>query len=1167
MDLNYNLITHEQLKEYFNTRLAADPRFAKMSEASIYKTWENLFTSTTELTNYYMMRTAQECFIDTARLESSVIKWCHNLCYSPKRAVPAKANLKIRLKGPLNPKIEVGDIIWFNTSNLKLSFNNLPYILDTTYAYTFTRDDIINGKLSTWVKEIEYSIPQKEQKNYSALQSGIYYVKNGLSKISIYQGEIKELELKATDNLDQFGESYQHYDIDDIEFSNFYGSRDPFANQTSDYNPRMGITKVGIAMDKDTAYNENIFDIELLSTALNYKAMKALKTNNDHNPDNIRVVRIKTNPDKTVRLEFGEGGVSSCGMKDKNEKLYIQYLATKGAKANKTGVVDSILNFEGNIYSSGKNLVDVTSNVEFIFTTNICNGADFEGIDSMKMNAKLAFASGMKLISMNDYIAFLNQLTNPFNVFASTAFGENEVMTSLGSQTTSRNANQFSNTILYSVIGNLYLEDDVINIYDKSTDCSNLIMYDSPKDMMDHIGDYTKLFVIGAANNFDNLINKKLGLSNNENTNTLQEMHNKISRQCQPQIEVGKTLYPVPPLVHYFDLVGNITLNKSVQIGEFKKELEKNLYAYFSDNLKFNNKIYKSAIAKKIYEYGNVVASDIDFVVSSYIKSDSKKYVYSNYNRTIDNSMFKVENKNTISVALVDSKNKEFDYNIIGKPVTISVPTTSTTTVGSGGKFGYIQLNIDDNKITRFANNNLLSELKNHTISSSGTTYNSSFSYNKWEYVLAYIMMYKFEVDEFEKILGENTTNNKIVSVEQANNILKAIKNYWSSSNNSTSKNIFGKMYNLNDWLSAAFLESYPNIQNFIEVFVHITRINRWNSTTQTNTVRGESRYWEDRFIDGVYKSGAWSYCEEDTSCGFNSSTSNTLYDDGKDQNYDTTGTLFRGLYNILTTSYGFEKNLNLKISNDSEVTVRKWDSPNEELYTPNELYKYDTLQNWMSQELGFSNVIYVGNEYKSTATATVSYGTVPRYYLICEDVEVRYNRAYLTFREAIPTKEVDFGADSDLSVSYYDKDGKIHYSDITLNVSEDPDIQDFGTTVGNANNIAMKCQKKLKTTDRAKNLPYELKVSNTTVHSETYEDIVCSESDVLFNDKLTMYINTDNTPQKWNTANKKILDTYSTIKVATSNTVLDENSNIVNYSIPSEISFIKIKLNYVPES
>ena len=70
---NYTRINYQDMLEDFTARLRNDERFKNMSSASIYYLFMEMLTGTFDMTNFYMQRTAEEGFIDTAKLETPLI--------------------------------------------------------------------------------------------------------------------------------------------------------------------------------------------------------------------------------------------------------------------------------------------------------------------------------------------------------------------------------------------------------------------------------------------------------------------------------------------------------------------------------------------------------------------------------------------------------------------------------------------------------------------------------------------------------------------------------------------------------------------------------------------------------------------------------------------------------------------------------------------------------------------------------------------------------------------------------------------------------------------------------------------------------------------------------------------------------------------------------------
>ena len=167
----YTRFTYQQLIEDFQTRLRADERFRNLSAASIYQMFMEMLTGTMDETNFFMQRVAEEGFIDTARLDSSIIKHAKNLGYSPIRPTPAECEVAIKIKGPLPKGLQAGATVFFTQEDAELTFNNNKYMLSSDYSYTFDEEDIREGQSSTWSKTLVFA------KNSTAMK---YWVLGGI---------------------------------------------------------------------------------------------------------------------------------------------------------------------------------------------------------------------------------------------------------------------------------------------------------------------------------------------------------------------------------------------------------------------------------------------------------------------------------------------------------------------------------------------------------------------------------------------------------------------------------------------------------------------------------------------------------------------------------------------------------------------------------------------------------------------------------------------------------------------------------------------------------------------------------------------------------------------------------------------------------------------------
>ena len=623
MNLDYSKVTHEQLLEQFKNRIISDPKFKDMSAAAIYQMYMEMMAGTFDMLHFYLGRTAEEMFLDSAKLDSSVIKLAKNLGYNPKRAIPATANIAIKLKGPLPRTAANGDVIWFNNERLQLKFNNKPYRLDHCYSYTLNADDIANGVNNpNWSKTIQYSIPSDITDGWIPLTNRAEY----LDKIKIVQCEIKTAEIYAVANAEHLTESYQCYDIDDIKFSNYYGLRDPYAVSDSEYIPANGWCKVGIGLNKTDAFShEKLCDIEIENIYCN----KRVKAANDElgQTKKLNVCRIESNQDKTVRITFGDGAIVNNGFNNEDEILYVQYVVTDGYAANTPDVVGSVLTNSSRImaHSAGK-LYDITDNISFVLTTNISNGDDFESAQRMKNSAAVYFASRGQLINKKDFNDYFGSMSRPIHAKNAIAWTTAELKSKIRNldETYANALDKSKDAVFYTVIGDLYEslgnnKYTVKNVYtsDDSSIVGSTTLYNSTSDLLNHAADLAKC-IAGQTQSI--AYTQQVDKSDPFYLNT-----NAIYNDIEEKLQFGVVPISLPPIVQYFDLVGNVEIDRTTNVAQYQQDIESRIYKWLVDNQKFNNKIYKSDIIKMIYDNAATKSVNVDLTPSSLTK-DTRDY-------------------------------------------------------------------------------------------------------------------------------------------------------------------------------------------------------------------------------------------------------------------------------------------------------------------------------------------------------------------------------------------------------------------------------------------------------------------------------------------------------------------------------------------------------------
>lgn len=648
--MNYLNVTYEQLLQDFRARLNSDPRFKNIGSATIYGMFQEMLCACMDMTNFYLQRTAEESFISTARLDSSVIKHGKGLGYNPRRAIPSKCELIIRLKGPLPKTLVKGTELIFNQELMDLSFNGEKYILDSGYSYVLTEEDIVNGQSNDWTKDLYFAVPN-ESATYIPLAGISYYDTQFTTPIMCFQGERKTVEFLGTANLDKIGTLSQFYDINDLDFSNWYGNRDPFAVSNNKYNKALSWCKVGIGPDIDTAFEtENLYDVETQAIHLNENVVRR-KYRDDHGLP-LKVCLVDTNSDKTVRVSFStEPNICDTGLKSVKDNLYVKYIATKGKKCNTTGVKGSIMSHNNNIKVSVNGyVVDVTNNVQFIINSDIYGGEYFENQNSIRINAPSYFSSGGKLITKNDYMSYFRSLTNPIAVQNALVYGQQEIQNNLQTDIVHK---LIQNNVFYSLLGHLYTKHngnwEPVNLLTNYETNEATIYSDK---YLDHICDFIKMLYSyeGYYNKIFNAVADEQWLKNIR----------LIYDNCRDKMELNSILMPMVPFVQYYDVVGTVYVDPLTDIESYTTDMKNKLYEYLDQKLATERKIYKSEIIDLYNKNEKTKAVDIDIRVSSIVSSPSMTYKWND----CYNSDFRIlKNGNLSSYTSIRSTVKS-DYDI-----------------------------------------------------------------------------------------------------------------------------------------------------------------------------------------------------------------------------------------------------------------------------------------------------------------------------------------------------------------------------------------------------------------------------------------------------------------------------------------------------------------------
>lgn len=660
MSLDFTKVTHESMLEDWNNRILSEEQYKNLSQASIYSFFQEIFAGSVDLITYYIQRTAEENYFDTAKLDSSSIRLGHNLCYQPRRAVPAIGDISLNLRGPLPSSVEAGDTIWLNNESLSFTFNGHEFLLDACYSYTLTEEDVARGKGNpSWTKKIQFSVNGYENSSngYVALSGRIDTVSaSKLQSIRVFQGKRNLKVLDSSTYSSKIGKKYQIYDIDDVSFSNYYGTRDPFAFKNGEYDKRYGICKVGIGRDVSDAFSDsNLYAIEDQMVELSPEIAKGERN----------IVCLRSNTDKTVRMYFGNGITSSAGLDSLDKSIFVQYISTDGSNANYPDAVGSELRPSGKIYASGPGRVsNLSGNVFFLFESPVHGGQDFENRDQIERNAKLYFASRGQLITLPDYISYLMTLTDPITVKHAIAFGENQLEDELGEHDAGR-----TNLVMYTIFSDIYRKYNdsyrPVNVFDENEDLSGSCMYYNYEMYMGHLFDFVSFLLYPKGFTYEQYNDKS----------TFGTWCKQIRTDAATRMLMNTKLISMPPVFHYYDVVGDVLVDRHVDMSSFKLDLENRIYSWLSSNTDFKSQIFKSDITTKILSTAGAKRANIDIRVSDLIKGESVSHRFEP--GTVSS------NQNVLVIPSHDISGedvREFYESQIGKEVTVVTLSQSEST-------------------------------------------------------------------------------------------------------------------------------------------------------------------------------------------------------------------------------------------------------------------------------------------------------------------------------------------------------------------------------------------------------------------------------------------------------------------------------------------------------
>lgn len=605
-NLGYSKLTYSDILNQITTRINNDPQFQTFRETSFAKTMLELFSGMTDMVNYYIERRAEESYLETAKLKSSVIQLSKQLGYVVQRPIPAHASISMTLVGDDSAwsGVNVGDSIQLPIYS-SFTYGGNQFVLKNVYTYTFTADDIANLVDPTYTKTIQYGLYNNER-NYFLYKDEDLVDESDLITMDIIQAERKYFFVEGVNN-EQIGKKFQVYNIPDTTFSNLYGDQDL----------SLPLTKVAISdvaynvFDPDNNYTQSTSGIEF---TIDRRSLLQTGSTIQQGASAVKVCLIRTNMDESVDLAFGDDVYAQMGAQlGGKDNISVQYISTLGGKGNLVGVVSEKITYNGTIRTAVAS-VDVTSQIEFNLTTDIVGGADMEETASIKLNAPAIYYSLDRCVTPGDYIAYLKSLTSPIIVKNAIAWGEQEEG---GDQTP---IEKLFNVALFSCFGELYRYNSVKDEWSaKESDTGEGgDMSDAVLDTVDLFGaspggsaipDNHYFYVIVAPDspgNSRNIENASIALS----TSKLGIVYDNLKTRSQMTV---KNVY-VSPIIQEFSLQGTVFVSKMADADALKIKIKNDIYSFLNEEADFNTPVYQSNLIDIIENNEGILYSNISLV-------------------------------------------------------------------------------------------------------------------------------------------------------------------------------------------------------------------------------------------------------------------------------------------------------------------------------------------------------------------------------------------------------------------------------------------------------------------------------------------------------------------------------------------------------------------------
>lgn len=411
MALTITDLDFDNIQNNFKNYLKSQDIFKDYNfEGSAISELIRLLSYNTFYNNFYINNIANEMFLDTATLRSSVVSRAKGLSYTPSSAMSSKAYVDLssyieKVDGEISPNsnsfITLNNYAKFTSSVQEKEYNfitteshNLYYVSEGSDYWLYKKNNVplSEGKVLNYAFKV-----QKEYDKYIIPNPGIDI--NSLI-VRIYPspesiGYTTYTKASNLVNINEFSEVYWLYEGDDEKYYLEFGN--------DEYGKKLDIGNVVyveyIVCNGSSANGCKDFSVGNYSYSNTFlQETKSLEVNNS--------IEIVLNIyDKTEDFSIGSQVISANTL---NTIGYVSYYSNNVLNlinvSNTFNVGDTIYEYDS--ASSSNGAVAIISSYRNVYAYS-SGGSDIESIDSIKFYAPKFYTSQNRLVTKTDYEAII----------------------------------------------------------------------------------------------------------------------------------------------------------------------------------------------------------------------------------------------------------------------------------------------------------------------------------------------------------------------------------------------------------------------------------------------------------------------------------------------------------------------------------------------------------------------------------------------------------------------------------------------------------------------------------------------------------------------------------------------------------------------------------------